>query len=119
MFGRLRDIAVGPNKEIYIATNSGTHPILRLTPSTPLGVTELQDETSLIVPNPAEIYIHLASDNRAEQVTILDLNGKTVMDLKQVEAGEQIDISRLAPGTYSVEVKFAGVDQVQRQKLMK
>ena len=79
----------------------------------------MQDETSLVVPNPAEIYIHLASNKRAEQLTILDLNGKTVMDLKQVEAGEQIDISRLAPGTYSVEVKFAGTDRILRQKLMK
>lgn len=119
LFGRLRDIAVGPNKEIYIATNSGSHPIIRLTPSPTLGIDDLGLEPSLVVPNPAEIYVHLQSDKRAEQFTILDLNGKTVLDLKQVEAGEQIDVSRLSPGTYSVEVKFAGVEQIYRQKLMK
>lgn len=118
-FGRLRDIAIGPNKEIYIATNSGTHSIIRITPPNTLGIKDLGPEPSLVVPNPAEIYIQLSSTNRAEQVTILDLNGKTVMELKHVEAGEQIDISKLATGTYLVEVKFEGVDQVQKQKLIK
>lgn len=120
LFGRLRDIAVGPNKEIYIATNSGSHPIIRLTPSSVVGVSELLGpEPSWVIPNPAESFIWFSQKRRAEQVTILDLNGKTVLELKQVEAGEQIDVTRLATGTYSVEVKFEGIDQVQRQKLMK
>ncbi len=119
LFGRLRDIAIGPNKEIYIATNSGSHPILRLTPSNPLSVTELQDQTSLVVPNPAETSIQLANNAAAEQVSILDLNGKSVLELKNVESGDQIDITKLSAGTYSVEVKFVGNDQVQRSKLMK
>lgn len=118
-FGRLRDIAIGPNKEIYIATNSGSNPIIRIKPPNTLGIKDLGPEPSLVVPNPAEIYIQLSSNSRAEQLTILDLNGKTVMELKNVEVGEQIDISRLATGTYSVEIKFEGNTQVQRQKLMK
>lgn len=119
LFGRLRDIAIGPNKEIYIATNSGSNPILRLVPSNPLSVSEFESQRPLIFPNPAETYIQLANNKAAEQVSILDLNGKTVLELKNVESGDQIDITKLATGTYSVEVKFVGNDQIQRSKLMK
>ncbi|WP_343632956.1 PQQ-dependent sugar dehydrogenase [Fluviicola sp.] len=119
LFGRLRDIAIGPNKEIYIATNSGTNPIIRLTPSNPLSITQLEDQPPLIIPNPAESYIQLANYQQADQVSILDLTGKTVLELKNVESGNQIDITKLPTGTYSVEVKYTGNDQVVRSKLIK
>lgn len=119
MFGRLRDIEIGPNKEIYIATNSGNNPILRITPSSELAVKEIPAEIHYILPNPAEDYFQITASSRAEQVSILDLNGKSVQELKQVEVGDHIDITKLPKGTYSVEVKFEGVDSIQRMKLMK
>lgn len=120
LFGRLRDIAIGPNKEIYIATNSGSNPILRLTPSNELSVKEQYGaEKTLIYPNPAETSFQFLSKEAAEQVSILDLNGKTVMEYKNVESGDHIDILKLPVGTYSVEVKFVGNDIIQRTKLIK
>lgn len=119
MFGRLRDIEIGPNKEIYIATNSGNNPILRITPSAELAVKEIPAEIYYIVPNPAEDYFQISASSRAEQVSILDLNGKSVQEVKQVEVGDHIDITKLPKGTYSVEVKFEGVDSIQRMKLLK
>lgn len=118
-FGRLRDIAIGPNLEIYIATNSGDHPIIRITPPTVVGINELEEEAFRIVPNPAENSIQLLPGRKAEQLTILDLNGKKVLELKQLEIGEQVDITKLAAGTYSVEVKFEGVETIRRQKFIK
>jgi len=119
MFGRLRDIEIGPNKEIYIATNSGNNPILRITPSSELAVKEIPAEIYYIVPNPAENYFQISASSRAEQVSILDLNGKSVQELKQVEVGDHIDITKLPKGTYYVEVKFEEVDSIQRMKLLK
>jgi glucose/arabinose dehydrogenase len=119
LFGRLRDIAIGPNKEIYIATNSGTNPILKMVPSNPLSVSEFENQIPLIMPNPAENYIELVNNRQADQVSILDLNGKTILELKNVETGDQIDITKLAQGTYSVEVKFTGNEQVLRSKFIK
>lgn len=118
-FGRLRDIAIGPNLEIYIATNSGNNPIIRITPPSVVGVNELSLQPSMVLPNPGEFYIKIASPHRAEQVTILDLNGKSVMELKQVEPGTQIDVTMLPVGVYSLEIKFAGVDGIQREKWIK
>lgn len=119
LFGRLRDVAIGPNKEIYIATNSGTNPILKMVPSNPLSVSEFENQIPLIMPNPAENYIQLVNNRQADQVSILDLNGKTILELKNVETGTQIDITKLAQGTYSVEVKFTGNEQVLRSKFIK
>lgn len=119
LFGRLRDIAIGPNKEIYIATNSGTNPIIKMVPSNPLSVSEFESQVPLVMPNPAESYIQLVDNRQADQVSILDLNGKTILELKNVEAGNQIDITKLAQGTYSVEVKFTGNEQVLRSKFIK
>lgn len=119
LFGRLRDIAIGPNKEIYIATNSGTNPILKMVPTNPLSVSEFESQVPLVMPNPAESYIQLVDNRQADQVSILDLNGKTILELKNIEAGNQIDITKLAQGTYSVEVKFTGNDQIQRSKFIK
>ncbi|TSJ47932.1 PQQ-dependent sugar dehydrogenase [Fluviicola chungangensis] len=118
-FGRLRDIAIGPNLEIYIATNSGTNPIIKIITPNSLGVKEFDANASLVIPNPADNYIQLMPGNAAEQVSILDLNGKTVLEFKNVEAGQHLDITKLATGTYAVEVKFVENDQVQRSKLMK
>ncbi|WP_294669693.1 PQQ-dependent sugar dehydrogenase [uncultured Fluviicola sp.] len=119
LFGRLRDIAIGPNKEIYIATNSGTNPIIKMVPSNPLSVSEFESQVPLVMPNPAESYIQLVDNRQADQVSILDLNGKTILELKNVEAGNQIDITKLAQGTYSLEVKFTGNEQVLRSKFIK
>lgn len=119
LFGRLRDIAIGPNKEIYIATNSGSHPIIKMVPMNPLSVSEFESQAPLVMPNPAESYIQLVNNQQADQVSILDLNGKTILELKNVESGNQIDITKLAPGTYSVEVKLTDNDQVQRSKFIK
>ena len=118
-FGRLRDIAIGPNKEIYIATNSGSNPIIRITPPNDLGISELEYPKPLFIPNPAKSFIRLSPNIKAERVAILDLNGNIVLDLANVEIGTQIDISRLTSGTYSVDVKFEGIDEVQQQELVK
>lgn len=118
-FGRLRDIAIGPNKEIYIATNSGTNAIIRITPPTTVGLNELGSPIFSILPNPVGSYIQLSANNRAEKLAILDLNGKVVTDLTCMEIGDHIDVSKLASGTYSVEVKFEGIDDVQRSKFIK
>lgn len=118
-FGRLRDIAIGPNKEIYIATNSGTNTIIRITPPTTVGLNEPGSPIFSILPNPVGSYIQLSANNRTEKLAILDLNGKVVTDLTCMEIGDHIDVSKLAPGTYSVEVKFEGIDDVQRSKFIK
>lgn len=119
-FGRLRDIAIGPDKEIYLATNSGQHPIIRIVPPTTLELNEPEtgDEVS-IVPNPAGNTIRLSVPKAADLVTIYDLSGKIVWQKTGLQSGEEMEISRLGQGTYQVEVQLTETGKVYRQKLMK
>lgn len=117
-FGRLRDIAIGPNKEVYIATNSGSHPIIRITPPTDLGINELNGNAFVVVPNPADNQISLEMKVLAEQIVLRDLNGNVVMELKQFEPGQSIDVSKLNAGTYAVEIISDG-NPVSRQRFVK
>ncbi len=116
-FGRLRDIAIGPNKEIYIATNTGDHSIIRITPPSDVGITESTTENFIVYPNPAKDEIQLAFNNEVEQVKILDMNGKTMLTIEKSEMTNKIDISKLSSGTYTLELVHAG--GIARQKFVK
>jgi glucose/arabinose dehydrogenase len=117
-FGRLRDIAIGPDKEIYIATNTGDHSIIRITPPTDLGIDEMNGNAFVVVPNPADNLIRLEMKTSAEDVVLKDVNGSVVLQFKQFETGQDIDVSRLSAGTYSVEILTTG-NEIVRQRFVK
>lgn len=101
-FGRLRDIAIGPNKELYIATNSGAQPILRITPPTDVAnLTELGPGNPLvIVPNPAEQFIRLEGIDGPGKVSIYDLRGRIVFTKDRLEINETMDVDSIQTGNY-------------------
>ncbi len=117
-FGRLRDIAIGPDKEIYIATNTGDHSIIRITPPTDLGIDEMNGNAFVVVPNPADNLIRLEMKTSAEDVVLKDVNGSVVLEFKQFDSGQQIDVSELSAGTYSVEILTTG-NEIVRQRFVK
>jgi len=117
-FGRLRDIAIGPNKEIYLATNTGDHSIIRITPPSDLGIDDLSGNAFLVVPNPADNSIQLELKTPAENVVLKDVNGNVVLELKQFEVGQTIDISKLSSGTYSIEISNSE-NEIARQRFVK
>lgn len=117
-FGRLRDIEIGPNKEIYIATNTGQHPIIRITPPYFAGLDESAAEVFTIVPNPAETYIQFSTDERS-LVEILDMNGQTINEKTIIEANQTLDITKLQSGSYLVELTDDKTGIVRRQKFIK
>lgn len=120
-FGRLRDIAIGPNKELYIATNTGGsgHPIIRITPPSDLNVDESTTSSFLVVPNPAGSSIQLKTDKFANQIVIRDINGKVVLEFIHVASGEQLNISALSSGTYTIEAMFSGNEEMMRERFVK
>jgi glucose/arabinose dehydrogenase len=101
-FGRLRDIAVGPNKELYIATNSGVQSIIRITPPTDVAnLAEIGPGNPLvIVPNPAEQFIRLEGVDGPGKVSIYDLRGKVVFTKERVEINESMDVDVIQAGNY-------------------
>jgi len=72
MYGRLRDICVGPNKEFYLATNGqfwsnsspNTHTIVRLTPPfSGVGLDASELPKLLVFPNPSNGTFKIAASN--------------------------------------------------------
>lgn len=120
-FGRLRDIAVGADKRIYIATNTGAmnaQPIIRITPPYFSAVPETALPAFTISPNPAgeSVTIHAVPDNA--EVRILDLNGRVVLSAEHIGPSGIVSLLTLQPGFYLVDVSQPG-RWYGRQRLQK
>ncbi len=120
-FGRLRDIAVGPDKEIYIATNTGNngHPIIRITPPDFTGISEWEEGSVSLSPNPVqnEVKIHLKHDLPVD-LKVFDVNGQLIKVYDQVVSNQTIDVSSFGSGTYILEITD-GKGLESHQKLIK
>ena len=112
LYGRLRDICVGPNKEIYLATNGqfwsnsqpNTHTIVRLTPpfsDVSLSTNEL--DAWRVYPNPAQNVISIQGEQSAavSGLIVRDYSGRTVM---QFDQNQEINVSSLNSGIYFIEI---------------
>jgi len=120
-YGRLRDIAIGPNMEIYIATNNGgtgAQPILRITPPYFLGTEEFATHDFLVYPNPVNDLITIRHDLADAEFVIVDLNGNQVFSVPANEKETATHAVKLLPGFYYAELTQNGV-LMGRQKLMK
>ena len=121
-FGRLRDIAIGPNMEVYIATNNGapgSQAILRITPPFFLGVEEFSTHDFLVYPNPVNDFITIQHDlTSGAEFVIVDLNGQRVFSVDNTAPETKTHPVKLLPGFYYAELMQNGV-LLGRQKLMK
>ncbi len=133
-FGRLRDVAVGANKEIYLATNGAswantdpnTHSIIRLRPQP--SITGIENETIQaanlrLFPNPAFNKIQFSLEGIAAKnlhFEVLNMFGRSVysrwtLDKSGVLTSDQIG----GPGLYLLRIKDEkGVNRAASRFLM-
>lgn len=78
------------------------------------GVVTLNEQSVILYPNPAENVLYLSGVENAN-VSIFDLNGRNV--LNQSNVSNQIDVSTLPKGMYSVKIE-SGNESITR-KLIK
>ena len=71
-------------------------------PATTTGLT-----TFNLMPNPASNDLQLGKDvlPATNILKIIDMQGKEVLTLENVQAAQHLDVSRLANGTYLVQIK--------------
>ena len=113
-FGRFRDICVGPEKEIYIATNGpfwsntspNTHSIIVLRPIDPLGIQSTDFIRPSIYPNPVKNEITLNVENQFldSQLEISSLTGGIVYTGLISKNISNIDFSSLENGIYLLKI---------------
>jgi aldose sugar dehydrogenase len=121
MFGRLRDICIGKNKEIYIATNGpeawntepGTHSILVLRPSFPGSVREHAGKYGVqIMPTVAVDEIRVLFKNEMllpALLTVYSATGEIVMYYRTKGGGEiNLPIADLPAGIFSLCINMHG-----------
>jgi glucose/arabinose dehydrogenase len=111
-YGRLRDICIGPNKEIYLATNGqfwsntqpNTHTIVRLTPPfSDVSLTKNDWDAWHVYPNPAQDVISIHGEQTAaiNKLIVRDYSGRKVMSFEQ---NQDINVSSLHAGIYFIEI---------------
>ncbi len=130
MFGRLRDICVGPDNEIYLATNgpfwsnteSNTHSIIRLKPI--VGSANLIEHTNdniKVYPNPVTDEVTVKFDSQISgdfDVVVFDQTGREVIAETTNQQLTNINLSQLEKGVYYLSIQKEGV-LFLNQKLVK
>lgn len=128
-FQRLRDICIGNNKEIYLATNGAswsntnpnTHLIVRLTPPVSTsGLNEIQNNSIKIYPNPFNEFITIESIDTSDLfIQINDLSGRNCLNKRINSNLQRIDVSSLVKGVYIVSLNDSAGNILLTQKLIK
>lgn len=95
---------------------SGTQGIFKFSGNLALGVSDNAVKSNLkVYPNPATDIVNISANRKIENVTVMDMTGKKVQSFK---AGNQINVSSLAKGTYILQVYY-GEGAVENTKLIK
>jgi len=113
-FGRLRDICVGPNNEIYLATNGAswtntnpnTHSIIVLRPIDVTGINSVSEAFVHVSPNPIQesFQLEVSSEFLGATLAIIDVFGKTVYQSHVSELSTTVNALDLAKGMYFLQV---------------
>jgi glucose/arabinose dehydrogenase len=127
-FGRLRDICVGPQKEIYLATNGAswsntspnTHSIIVLRALDETGLTQLGQDSFQVFPNPIQDNFTLVtSENQIGSViSICDMSGRVVFTTELINANMTIDAMSFSKGVYEIKITN-GVGVTFSRKIIK
>ncbi len=113
-FGRLRDICVGQEKEIYLATNGSswsntnpnTHSIIRLKVSSAAGMYEENSIKLNVYPNPTVDFLFVQMDKNQENIfaEITDYCGRTVASFNLENLNTPISVIKLEKGSYHLKL---------------
>ncbi len=101
--GRLRDIAISPNGRRLFLINNGGAPtdkiIIYDLDTTSIGIPEVNSEQSLSVyPNPAKSEIRISSNIKIERISLLNIEGQTLLISNQ----PTLNVERIPSGLYFI-----------------
>ncbi len=115
LFGRLRDICVGPSNEIYLATNGpfwsntnpNTHNIVVLRPASTVGITENNDSRLELFPNPVSdvLQVTISEGLVGSNARIVDSKGKLISTQQLTTIKTALSTSKLVAGIYFLHIE--------------
>lgn len=128
LYGRLRDICVGAQKEIYLATNGAswsntnpnTHSIIVLRPPNDLGIDDQFKAAISVYPNPIgnEFTINFTDNVLGNQFCLTDLTGRTIFSSLITEKVVLFNSTELKNGIYVLRVTMKNGTELTK-KLIK
>ena len=128
-FGRLRDLCIGAEKEIYLATNGSswsnsspnTHSIIVIRPpNSGLGIGDNWSIDFTVYPNPfdnlftVDFHAHLVGN----EFSLIDLMGRTISSSTIKEQSITVDTGVLKKGIYTISVTMKNGSRLSK-KLIK
>ena len=126
-FGRLRDICVGPLKEIYLATNGAswsntnpnTHSIIVLRPLNDLTINDLGSNSFAIYPNPTEnqFTMDVSDDLMGRSFSLIDMSGRELFSSIITELSTKVNSSLLENGMYQLIITGKNGEKIARKLL--
>ena len=127
-YGRLRDICIGAQKEIYLATNGAswsntnpnTHSIIVLRPPNDLGIDDQFKAAISVYPNPIgnEFTINFPDNVLGNQFYLTDLTGRTIFSSLISEQVVRFNSTALKNGIYVLRVTMKNGTELTK-KLIK
>lgn len=122
VFGRLRDICVGPDQAIYLATNGqswsntnpNTHSIVRLKVADNAAVLQANAEQIRVFPNPAndELTIQIPSTYKLGVLEISDLQGRVIKTVDVLEESTSVLLEGIPSGLYFLRIHKDGLQEL-------
>lgn len=127
-FGRLRDICIGAQKEIYLATNGAswsntnpnTHSIIVIRPPFDLGIDAVDGNSISVFPNPIanSVTINFPENTLGNPFSLTDMTGRLIYTSTINTQSTIIDTSELNKGIYLFHVRFRN-GKIFTKKLIK
>src|SRR5699024_8196023 len=79
-----------------------------------LGIEDMEDITFSMYPNPADSNVNVQSSTTMQCITVYNMLGQTVENVKPMDTSYNLNIESLQSGTYLLEVEADGVRQTKR-----
>jgi hypothetical protein len=127
-FGRLRDICVGPEKEIYLATNGAswsntnpnTHSIIVLRALDDASTNQLDQNLVNVYPNPIQenVTIEVTNHLLGAEVIICDIAGRVIVQTVLNDLSLTVNTASLPKGIYEIKILTKEGEYITR-KLVK
>jgi aldose sugar dehydrogenase len=125
VFGRLRDICVGSNNEIYLATSGQSwsntdpfsHAIIRLTPQSELSTQAMYLDKILYSPNPSNGTIQLLSD-QIKSIELISVSGKEHAKINLESGQKQVELPALDSGSYFIKFTLISGEVLTKQHVV-
>ena len=92
---------------LTVTDDCGTHTTTQTVTVSTIGLLDLEEDTFVAYPNPANEILNILSEQVIVSVEMLDMTGRVVVQLECNEVAVEVNTSQLAEGQYTLRATHA------------